>query len=67
MAQRLHDEFGYSYDNLKVLQGGWNAWLEGNGTDPTGYPIGTGTGGAAPVAPSTPTTGAIEATSVITP
>ncbi|MDQ3928932.1 MAG: hypothetical protein M3328_07270 [Chloroflexota bacterium] len=48
MAQRLHDEFGYSYDNLKVLLGGWNGWLEKNASDPTGYPIGTGTGSAAP-------------------
>ena len=53
MAQRLHDEFGYSYDNVKVLKGGWNSWLEGNAADPTGYPIGTGAGtggGAAPAA-----------------
>jgi hypothetical protein len=58
VAQRLHDEFGYSYNNLKVLEGGWNSWLEKNGTDPTGYPIGTGaatgsTGGAATAAPTT--------------
>ena len=26
MAQKLHDTYGYSYDNLKVLLGGWNAW-----------------------------------------
>jgi hypothetical protein len=44
VAQKLHDEFGYSYDNLKVLLGGWNAWLEKNATDATGYPIGTGSG-----------------------
>lgn len=44
MAQRLLSEFGYSYDNVKVLLGGWNAWLEKNAADPTGYPIGTGTG-----------------------
>ncbi|HEX8228749.1 MAG TPA: hypothetical protein VF826_05470 [Chloroflexia bacterium] len=52
MAQRLHSEFGYSYDNVKVLQGGWNAWLENNATDQTGYPIGTGAGGGA-AAPTT--------------
>jgi hypothetical protein len=45
VAQRLHSEFGYNYDNLKVLLGGWNVWLEKNAADPAGYPIGTGTGG----------------------
>ncbi|MDQ5824934.1 MAG: hypothetical protein M3441_12120 [Chloroflexota bacterium] len=42
----MHSEFGYSYDNVQVLQGGWNAWLENNATDATGYPIGTGKGGS---------------------
>ncbi len=55
MAQRLHSEFGYSYDNLKVLLGGWNTWLEKNSSDPQGYPIGTGSGsgGGAAAAPTT--------------
>ena len=48
MAQKLHATYGYSYDNLKVLLGGWNAWLENNASDATGYPIGTGSGSAAP-------------------
>jgi hypothetical protein len=39
VAQKLHDTYGFSYDNLKVLLGGWNSWLQGNGTDPKGYPI----------------------------
>ena len=53
MAQRLHDEFGYSYDNVKVLKGGWNSWLEQNAADPTGYPIGTGAGTGGGAAPAT--------------
>jgi 3-mercaptopyruvate sulfurtransferase SseA len=37
VAQKLHDQYGYSYDNLKVLLGGWNGWLN------AGYPTeGTG-------------------------
>lgn len=32
MAQKLHDTYGYSYDNLKVLLGGWSAWTS------AGYP-----------------------------
>ena len=39
MAQKLHDTYGYSYDNLKVLLGGWNAWKDKSATDPTGYPV----------------------------
>ncbi|HVG00628.1 MAG TPA: hypothetical protein VND68_12385 [Chloroflexia bacterium] len=56
MAQKLHLDYGYSYDNLMVLLGGWNAWLEKNATDATGYPIGTGSGsgGAAPATNTTP-------------
>ncbi|MGA7730958.1 MAG: hypothetical protein WCD37_06760 [Chloroflexia bacterium] len=42
MAQKLHDEYGYSYDYLKVLLGGWGAWQQNNATDPDGYPIETG-------------------------
>lgn len=43
MASKLNSEYGFSYDNLKVLLGGWTAWQEANAQDPTGYPIGTGT------------------------
>jgi hypothetical protein len=32
VAQKLHDQYGFSYDNLKVLLGGWNAW------NTAGYP-----------------------------
>ena len=39
MAQKFHDTYGFSYDNLKVLLGGWNAWLQQNQSDPKGYPI----------------------------
>jgi hypothetical protein len=45
VAQKLHDTYGYSYDNLKVLLGGWNTWKQMNATDPAGYPIGTGNNG----------------------
>lgn len=44
MAQKLHLDYGYSYDNVKVLLGGWSAWLDKNTTDATGYPIATGSG-----------------------
>ncbi|MGA7732379.1 MAG: hypothetical protein WCD37_14055 [Chloroflexia bacterium] len=47
MAQKLHDQYQYSYDNVKVLLGGWTAWQQ------AGYPTETGTGGAT----STLTTG----------
>jgi 3-mercaptopyruvate sulfurtransferase SseA len=36
VAQKLHDTYGYSYDNLKVLLGGWSAWQG------AGYPTETG-------------------------
>ncbi len=45
MAQKLHDTYGFSYDHLKVLLGGWNSW---NGA---GYPTETS---AAPVGASKP-------------
>jgi hypothetical protein len=35
VAQKLHDTYGFSYDNLKVLLGGWNAWSA------AGYPTET--------------------------
>ncbi|MDQ6693777.1 MAG: hypothetical protein M3014_05055 [Chloroflexota bacterium] len=31
---------------MKVLLGGWTAWKTSNGTDPNGYPVETGAGGA---------------------
>jgi 3-mercaptopyruvate sulfurtransferase SseA len=49
VAQKLHDTYNFSYDNLKVLLGGWNAWKT------AGYPIASS---AAPTAPPVaPTTG----------
>ncbi len=39
MARKLHDQYGFSYDNLKVLLGGWNTWKEFNAKDPNAYPI----------------------------
>ena len=54
MAKKLHDQYGFSYDNLKVLLGGWTTWKEFNSKDPNAYPIETGTGGsAATPAPAT--------------
>jgi hypothetical protein len=42
VAQKLHDEYGFSYTNLKVLLGGWFAWQSAHDSDPQAYPIGTG-------------------------
>ncbi len=44
MAQKLHDTYKYSYDNLKVLLGGWNTWKQENAKDAKAYPIDTGPG-----------------------
>jgi hypothetical protein len=38
VAQKLNSEFGYSYDNLKVLLGGWSTWKQKHAEDATGYP-----------------------------
>jgi len=43
VASKLNSEYGFSYDNLKVLLGGWYAWKDANQQDPSGYPIETGT------------------------
>ena len=32
MAQKLHDQYEFSYTHLKVLLGGWHAWQD------AGYP-----------------------------
>jgi hypothetical protein len=42
VAQKLNSQYGFSYDNLKVLLGGWNGWKEANQGDPFSYPIATG-------------------------
>lgn len=39
MAQKLHTVYGFSYDTLKVLLGGWHGWENANAQDPAGYPI----------------------------
>ncbi|MDQ6695694.1 MAG: hypothetical protein M3014_15005 [Chloroflexota bacterium] len=41
MAQKLHNTYGFSYDKLQVLLGGWSSWQQDNGTDATHYPIET--------------------------
>jgi hypothetical protein len=38
VAQKLHDTYGFSYDKLKVLLGGWNTWNQEHAKDPNGYP-----------------------------
>jgi 3-mercaptopyruvate sulfurtransferase SseA len=49
VAQKLHDTYGYSYDNLKVLLGGWTSWQS------AGYPTeGTGATQAPAVVITTP-------------
>jgi 3-mercaptopyruvate sulfurtransferase SseA len=58
VAQKLNAQYGYSYDNLKVLLGGWTAWQN------AGYPTETGAGGGAPAPPAG---AAITNTVVITP
>lgn len=40
MAQKLHSQYGFSYDNLKVLLGGWNTWKQEHAKDPAKYPEG---------------------------
>lgn len=44
MATKLHNQYGFSYDNLKVLLGGWTEWKNRSAQDPTGYPIETAPG-----------------------
>jgi 3-mercaptopyruvate sulfurtransferase SseA len=36
VAQKLHDEYNFDYQYLKVLRGGWNGW------NSAGYPTETG-------------------------
>ena len=44
MAKKLNSTYGFSYDKLKVLLGGWNTWKQENDKDPGSYPIETGPG-----------------------
>ena len=39
MAQKLHSQYNFEYNNLQVLLGGWNTWKEKSAQDPKGYPI----------------------------
>ena len=45
MATKLHDTYGFKYDDasgkplLRVLLGGWNTWKQENAKDPNAYPI----------------------------
>ena len=41
MATKLHNTYQYSYDNLKVLLGGWTEWKNRSAQNPAGYPIET--------------------------
>ncbi|HUS14208.1 MAG TPA: hypothetical protein VM536_04225 [Chloroflexia bacterium] len=45
MALKLHDQYGYSYTNLKVLLGGWNAWQAAGYPSVLGAPAATPAGG----------------------
>jgi len=38
VAQKLNVQYGFSYDNLKVLLGGWSAWKQKHAEDPASYP-----------------------------
>ena len=63
MAQKLNSQYGFSYDNMKVLLGGWNAWKDQNAQNPSAYPIETSSGGGSTGGATTP----ITSTVVITP
>jgi hypothetical protein len=41
VATRLHNDYKFSYDNLKVLLGGWTEWKNRSAQDPAGYPMET--------------------------
>jgi hypothetical protein len=43
VAQKLHSQYGFSYDNVKVLLGGWNTWKQENAKDAKGYPTAAST------------------------
>ena len=53
MAQKLNSQYGFSYDNLKVLLGGWNSWKQSSAVDPAAYPI-EGSPASSPGVPGTP-------------
>ncbi|HYP39878.1 MAG TPA: hypothetical protein VEX13_05920 [Chloroflexia bacterium] len=39
MAQKLHRDYQFDYNNLQVLLGGWTDWKNRNAQDPNGYPM----------------------------
>jgi hypothetical protein len=66
VAQKLHSQYGYPYNNLQVLLGGWNSWKEKSAQDPAGYPmvVNAAPGGTDPNASGAP---AVTTTIVINP
>jgi hypothetical protein len=66
VAQKLNSQYGFSYDNLKVLLGGWNSWKQSSATDPAAYPIESSPLGA-PATPATLATGDTGSTAGQTP
>jgi len=42
VARELKESYGFSYERVQVLLGGWDAWLTKSNQDPNGYPIATG-------------------------
>ena len=63
MAQKLHDTYGFKYDDangkplLRVLLGGWNTWKQENAKDPAGYPTEVTQGASTPASKSDTGTG----------
>jgi 3-mercaptopyruvate sulfurtransferase SseA len=51
VALKLHEGYGFSYDHLKVLLGGWHGWQQ------AGYPVTQGAADAAIPAEGTPLPG----------
>ena len=47
MAQKLHRDYQFDYNNLQVLLGGWTDWKNRSAQDPKGYPT-EGTGAQQP-------------------
>ena len=39
MAQKLHRDYQFDYNNLQVLLGGWTEWKNRAAQDPNGYPM----------------------------
>ena len=48
MVQKLHDQYGFSFNYVGVLLGGWNGWKD------AGYPTETGDSAAIPTAAPAP-------------